>query len=165
MKEKIILFLIFNYTLIFSQNKTIENHNDFLLKSNWPRVFVNKKVIAYSFYQSHEINGKKITSTNNPSLDNPFNIFISSDEEKASVRINNKNMKEDMYFSIKKIYKVHVDTNDYEYQLIGDKNCTVSYSLPGDPTDHQNLMINCYYPNNERLFQIFTISKYHEIPR
>ncbi|WP_139421396.1 hypothetical protein [Chryseobacterium mulctrae] len=163
MKKKILLFLIFSYTLIFSQNKTVQNHNNFLLMSNWPRVFVNKKVIAYSFYQSHKINGKEKTSTNNPSLDNPFNIYISSDEVKASVRINNKNMKEDMFFSINKIYKVHEDANDYEF--LGDKNCTVSYSLPGDPTDHQKLVIDCYYPNDERLFQIFTISQYHEIPR
>ena len=63
---------------------------------------------------------KKKVKMNNPIEGNPFNIYLFSDENSALIRINNKNLKENIYLKFSNIYKVKEYENSDVYEFGGN---------------------------------------------
>jgi|GEM_PF-5744864 hypothetical protein len=159
-----LFFLFFFFSIsCFSQEPKSNDEWIYGTLYNGERVFINKKVTAFTIYTSRTINGNETSELNNPDLNNPFDIYITSDENKASIRVNNKYYKEDLYLEFTKIYKINSNKEFDEYVFI-DGACYVSYYIPKKGNiDHQSLNITCVTDENNKSFISFTISKYHQM--
>ena len=126
------------------------------------RVFLNKKIISYTIYQTNTKNG--ITDEgkmNNPNENNPYNILIWSNENSAYIRINNKNLREDLFYNFEKIYKLDEGEN-ITYNFVNNSKCSASLWIPKN-NDHQKLLIDCKDSSKNGYFLIFTISKLDQL--
>ena len=126
------------------------------------RVFLNKKIISYTIYQTNTKNG--ITDEgkmNNPNENNPYNILISSNENSAYIRINNKNLREDLFYNFEKIYKLDEGEN-ITYNFVNNSKCSASLWIPKN-NDHQKLLIDCNDSSKNGYFLIFKISKLEQL--
>lgn len=160
MKIIILFFLLLCNVFLFGQGKDLTSFYEAIGEP----VFINKKVIAYTFSQAEVKNG--VTSElkmNKPNVHNPFNIFISSDENQATIRINNKNFREDLVYRYKKIYKMKsMDSTPHQYNFTNSQ-CNATYSVPQNSNEHQTLIIGCEDSNRNGLVVIFTISQFDDL--
>ncbi len=98
---------------------------------------------------------------NNPNENNPYNILISSNENSAYIRINNKNLREDLFYNFEKIYKLDEGEN-ITYNFVNNSKCSASLWIPKN-NDHQKLLIDCKDSSKNGYFLIFTISKLDQL--
>lgn len=49
------------------------------------KVYINKKIVAYSYTKFYEKNGIKTQKSNMPSMKNPYNIYISTNENSSTI--------------------------------------------------------------------------------
>ena len=150
---------IFTFTLLLF---CFYGNSQTLFEMLGEKVYLDKKIVAYSFYKSVKINDKVEIESNNPSRENPYNIYIFSDENKATIRIINKNLKEDIYLKFTNLFKMKNDENSDIYEFGGNSNCNSNLTVPFRGNEHQNLYINCKN-GNESTSLIFTISKYDQL--
>lgn len=126
------------------------------------RVFLNKKIISYTIYQKKIKNGiADEGKMNNPNENNPYNISISSNENSASIRVNNKSLREDLFYNFEKIYKLDEGEN-ITYNFINNSKCNASLWIPKN-NDHQTLIIDCKDSNKNGYLLMFTISKLDQL--
>lgn len=153
-------FLIFSSFNAISQEKSSEE--EFFEMLGGKQIFLNKSVVAYSVYTSNKVNGVESQKSNNPDIKKPYKIFIKSNENEASIRINHKDLREDIFLHFKKILKVKQDDNSYHYQFIDGNGCRATYMLPKND-EHQELLIDCESDSENRQMLIFTISKLDQL--
>lgn len=154
MKKKIafILLLILSNTMSLGQEPDDDVVDQMIFGD---KVFVNKKVIAYTLIINKP--GSEGKLAHEPSMNNPYNIYINSNDNKASIRINNKSFREDIVFNFKNIRKL-ITSKETMYTLKKDE-CIAYYTIPKN-NDNHNLFVDCLN-DNTKLF--FTISKYNQL--
>lgn len=153
MNKSLFIFVFFIFSNVFSQTFS---------ERAGQRVFINKKIISYSYFKSINKNGVTSKNTNKPSMSNPFNIFISSNDNNSSIRISSKKIREDIFLNFKGIYKMRNDENSTIYEFAGNKDCDANIVIYDNSEEHQNLYIKCIQENvSENL--ILTISKYDQL--
>ena len=114
------------------------------------RVFLNKKIISYTIYQTNTKNG----ITDEGKMNNP-------NENSATIRVNNKNLREDLFYNFEKIYKLDEGEN-ITYNFVNNSKCNASLWIPKN-NDHQKLLIDCKDSSKNGYFLIFTISKLDQL--
>lgn len=159
--KKIILFLILftNIVITYSQDHVDEEHSFELLYGK--KVIINKTVVSYTLLKS-KVNNDKLSNTKIKSdINIPFYIFIKSNNSSASIRINSKKLREDIFMEFKCIHKV-VSYDYTTYDFYGYKNQHVSYIIPKDGS-HHSLSIRALDQNKNGEDIDFTISKYDQL--
>ncbi len=156
MKKILLMFCVISINLAFSQTP---NNKEEFYKVIGKRVFINKDAIAYTFTTFTKTNGNTTQKTNSPSVDSPFQIFIKTDEKSSTIRINNKNTREDIFLEFNKIYKYKYDEKNQGYQFVGDNKYEATYIIPNNSKDNQSLIIDM----NNGTSYFFTISKFNDI--
>ncbi|MBF8456368.1 hypothetical protein IV494_04160 [Kaistella sp. G5-32] len=154
-----LLISIFASFLVKSQIQDQSRYYDFVGK----RVLINKSIVAYSVSESTIVAGKiQETTHNTPSEKNPFIIYISSTDDNASIRINNKNFREDIIYTFQKLYKMKASDSKYEeYNFINGK-CDAGYLIPKN-NEHQSLIISCLDSKKDGFTVQMTISQFDEL--
>ena len=154
MKKKLafILLLILSTTMSLGQEPDDDVVDKMLFGD---KVFVNKKVIAYTLMINKP--GSEGKLAHEPSMNNPYNIYISSNDNNASIRVNNKSFREDIVFNFKNIRKL-ITSEEIRYTL-NKGECIAYYTIPKNNNNH-NLYIDCLN-DNTKLF--FAISKYNQL--
>lgn len=147
-----ILVLISSTTIMFGQNTDDDTVDQMLFGD---KVYVNKKVIAYTLIIKKPGGEGKLA--HEPNMNNPYNIFISSNENNASIRINNRSFREDLVFNFRNTRKI-ITSKETMYTLKKGE-CIAHYTIPKN-NDNQNLYINCLKDNT---ILNFTISKYNQL--
>jgi len=153
-------FLMFCSFNAFAQENSSDE--EFFKMLGGKQVILNKTVVAYSVYKSNKVNGVESQSSNNPDIKKPYKIYIKSNEDEASIRINNKELREDIFLHFTKILKVKQDDNSYHYQFIDGNGCRATYMLPKND-EHQELLVDCESDGENRQMLIFTISKLDQL--
>lgn len=126
------------------------------------RVFVNKKIISYTYTKFSVKNGIKTSKSNIPSMSNPYFIYISSNENSTSIRINNKNMRDDIFRNFTILYKMRNDEKSWIYEFSGNPNCAANIIVYDNSEEHQDLYLKCKNWNNSETL-MFTISKNYQL--
>ncbi|MGV8914095.1 MAG: hypothetical protein ACOH1X_01465 [Kaistella sp.] len=154
------IFLFLSNFLLFGQNQDLTEFYEAIGKP----VLINKQVVSYTISHAEIKNGKNSeVKMNNPSVNNPYNIFITSDESKAIIRINNKNLREDMVYNFKKIYKILSKDSSPDQYNFTNSECNATYFVPKNIEEHQSLIIGCENSSRNGLVLIFTISQLDEL--
>mgnify|MGYP003611035023 CR=1 FL=1 len=145
-KNILILFLIMNITMIYSQSPVEDDH--LRVKAFYgEKVIVNKKVVSYT------ITGKTTYSN----INIPFNIFITSNDLSGTIRINSKKLREDIMLRFNCIHK-KMTYLGLMYSFYDDDGEVASYTIPKDGS-HQEL----YMSFKDGSSYLFTISKYDQL--
>jgi len=78
----------------------------------FPKAQINKSLVAYTISYSKTENGVELkTTTNSPSINNPYYITISSNENRGKIVVSNKNIMEDLIIDFTYIYREKDDEN------------------------------------------------------
>jgi len=154
------ILLLFSSLFISAQRQDLSELYEVIGKP----VVINKKVVSYVVSHVNIQNGKRESMRSmTPSEKNPFNIFISSDNNGASIRINNKNLREDLFLQFKKIYKVvNKDSSSDEYKFTSEE-CGATYYVPKDSEEHQYFIVDCENSKGNGMMLHFTISQLDEL--
>lgn len=162
MKKYLLLFLFSQQ--IFSQI-TNKNNDEFKIEEHFgKRVYINKAVTSYNFssltYKNNkEIKRKEYINFKNPQ---PSKIFISTDEEKVTIRVNSKYFREDLFFEAKRIYKMEEEDGSIFYHFVGKTSCNIYYYVPNDGYN-QSLDIKCLDENKNGSGLYFTMSQNEQL--
>lgn len=144
-----------NMSIIYSQSHKLDDHVFEQLYGK--QVLINKTVASYTYIITKGNSKGKLYSN----IKLPFYININSDKSSASIRINSKALREDIFIEFQCIHKLIYDDMIY-YQFYGYNNERVSYTIPKDGS-HQNLSISLRDENNNINSYSFTISKYEQL--
>lgn len=156
MRKLLILFVFFSSAFCFAQKRrTIE-------ELAGRKVFINKKIISYTYFQSKTVNDTKTEYFNEPDIKNPYNIFINSDNNSATIRVNNKNTREDIILKFEAIYTMKNDENSDSYDFTGNDNCNANIIVSNTSKDNQILYLHCGNDKNSTTV-MYTISKYDQL--
>ncbi len=142
--KKILLFLFLPF-LVFSQ-ETNEDYRFYELTGT--RVFVNKKITSYNFTTAVYSNDIKTKEKEYINFKNPVptSVYINSDANQATIRINSKYFREDLFFEFRRIYKIDNGDGSFMYKFIGKNPCSVFYFIP-ENNYNQSLFIKCLDAN------------------
>ena len=145
----LILFLLVTSSTILGQENTID----------LPKAIINKNLTAYTISSYTTKNGKNSkTKMNNPSFKNPYHIFIKSDENSGSLRINNKNRIEDFILPFSYIYKIDESNDMIVYEFLSqDSPYAARYFVVSDSNDM--LLITYFKNENNSETVMYTIAK------
>ncbi|RRQ48640.1 hypothetical protein DZC72_13210 [Maribacter algicola] len=143
------LLLLFTSNVILGQESTI----------NLPKAIINKNLTAYTISSYTTKNGNKSkTKMNNPSLKNPYHIYIKSGENSGSIRINNKNTIEDFNLPFSYIYKIDESNDMIVYEFLSpDSPYAARYFVVNDSNDM--LLITYFKNENNSETVMYTIAK------
>ena len=148
-KIKIISFILISI-FTYSQNS--------LSESIGKKVIINKKLVSYSLGKEDIIDGKgRNRQTKLLNIDNPYYIYITSDNEKSSIRVNSRNLSEDYIVDFGKIYRID-DTDFIIYDFIKSNTCTATLFKPNDGFN-QSIYIDCVDRTRNGIRLIFTLPR------
>lgn len=158
-KTYFILFLMMNVSVLYSQVHSESVHTFENLFG--PTVIINKTVTAYTYSVSKIKNDKADKGKLYSDINIPIYIIIKSDKSSASIRINSKELREDIFMEFNCIHK-NTGNDFIRYDFYGSKYISASYNIPKDGS-HQDLYISSLDENNNGSSYYFTISKYEEL--
>lgn len=158
-----LLAIAFSPFFCFSQNEN--NTDEFYLANNTgERVFINKNVTSYGFTVDKYVNDKKIESKDYINFKKPVasKIFITTDENLSSIRINSPYYKEDIILKFKRLYKYNIDNRTYMYEFTGGNSCSASYVIPPN-NENQILFLKCLNSEKSGSGMNFTMSRNEQL--
>lgn len=125
MKKIFTIFTIFYICLFYCQD------SEFYEIMGAKKVIINKKFISYVLVANKIENNKEINEqTFGPDLQNPHTIYISSDGENSTIRINTKNIIEETTINFGRIYKVNGSGEFEIYEFVPKNNCSATLMRP-----------------------------------
>jgi hypothetical protein len=134
--KKIIFFTILTF---FTYNLFAQSDN-YYEAMGFTKVVINKNHIAYTVSYSEKKNGvQHPLKMNNPNVNNPYNITISSNQNSGTIFINNQEQVEDIIINFTYIYK-EKDRNSTTYHFLTD-NDNYSASYNSQNTSNDSLLI------------------------
>lgn len=165
--KKFALFFLFFSLQIFSQSITNSDEDkEFKIEEHFggKRVFINKTITSYNFTSSIYKNNKEIKSKMHVNFDNPepSKIFINSNDNNVTIRINSRYFREDLFFKFKRIYKIEEEDGKFFYKFMGNSSCITYYFIPKDGYN-QFLNIKCLDENKNGSGLSFTMSQLEQL--
>lgn len=121
---------IFYTILLFSSSFFFSQNNQFYENVGGKKVIINKKFESHVIFTYKVINGKDTKEKKiGPHQEIYHTIYINSDGEESSVRINTKNIIEEQKFQFGRIYKLNSD--DFEiYEFVAKNKCNATLMRP-----------------------------------
>lgn len=153
---------IFYIILFFATNFFYSQDNQFYENVGAKKVVINKKFISHVIFTYKIINGKKTEEKKiGPNSEIYHTIYINSDGDESTVRINTKNIMEEKKFHFGRIYKMNSD--DFEiYQFVGINKCDATLMRPKGKVygnGDQGITITCVDSNNDGTMVDFLLYK------